>query len=133
MKKRIFSVIITLGMVLLFLGFESLFVPAATSYAENDLSSGITIDEEFLIPDGMGFFTYYVVVATNNTGSDIAISADFLAKDKGGTVLRRVNDYSDAVKSGQQFILYGQFNSDAVRKGASYEYAYRVWQSYKCA
>ncbi len=133
MKKRIFSVVIALGMILSVLCLDSNFVPGTRSYAENDLKAGIIIDDEFLIPDGLGFFTYYVVVATNNTGSDIAISADFLAKDKGGSVLRRVNDYSDAVKSGQQFILYGQFSSEAIRKASSYEYAYSVWPTDRCA
>ncbi|MBQ8031454.1 MAG: hypothetical protein IJ260_07995, partial [Butyrivibrio sp.] len=81
----------------------------------------------------MGYFTYYVIVATNNTGKDIAISADFLAKDKAGNVIRKVNDYSDAVKNGQQFILYGQFSQESIRKVTSFEYDYNVVPTDKCA
>ena len=133
MKKRFFSVIVAMGMIISALSIESDFVPAKTAYAEKEAPAGVVIDDEYLIPDGMGYFTYYVVVATNNTGSDIAISADFLAKDKGGTVLRRVNDYSDAVKNGQQFILYGQFSSESIRKAASFEYDYNFAPTDKCA
>ncbi len=133
MKKRFFSLFIAMGMIVSALSIESDFVPAKTAYAENEAPSGVSIDDEYLIPDGMGYFTYYVVVATNNTGSGIAISADFLAKDKGGTVLRRVNDYSDAVKSGQQFILYGQFKTESIRHAASFEYDYSIVPTDKCA
>ncbi len=133
MKKRIFSIIITMGMVLsLFLFIGSDIIPASVAYAENEVQQGITVDKEYLIPDNLGYFTYYVLVATNNTGSDISISADFLAKDKSGNVLKKVNDYSDAVKNGQQFMLYGQFRTAAV-KGASFEYAYAVAPTNKCA
>ena len=133
MKKRIFSVIVAMGMIISALSIESEFVPGKTAYAENEAPSGVTIDDEYLIPDGMGYFTYYVVVATNNTGNDIAISADFLAKDKAGNVIRKVNDYSDAVKNGQQFILYGQFSQESIRKAASFEYDYNVVPTDKCA
>ena len=133
MKKRFFSLFVAMGMIVSALSIESDFVPAKTAYAENEASSGVSVDDEYLIPDGMGYFTYYVVVATNNSGSDIAISADFLAKDKAGTVLRRVNDYSDAVKSGQQFILYGQFSTESIRGAASFEYDYSIVPTDKCA
>ncbi len=134
MKKRIFSNILTMGLVLiLFLSIGSGNFSAGTVYAENDLNNGITIDDEYLIPDTAGYFTYYVVIATNNTGSDIRISADFLAKDKSGSTLAKVNDYSDAVKSGQQFILYGQFKRDVASSAASYEYSYNASATDKCA
>ncbi|MBE5829624.1 MAG: hypothetical protein E7305_09210 [Butyrivibrio sp.] len=133
MKKRLFSIFVAMGMIISALSIESDFVPATTAYAEKEASSGVIIDDEYLIPDGLGYFTYYVVVATNNTGSDIAISADFLAKDKTGVVLRRVNDYSDAVKNGQQFILYGQFSQESIRKAASFEYDYTIAPTDKCA
>ncbi len=133
MKKRIFSIIITMGMVLsLFLSIGSDIIPASVAYAENEVQQEITVDKEYLIPDRLGYFTYYVLMATNNTGSDISISADFMAKDKSGNIIKKVNDYSDAVKNGQQFILYGQFRTPAV-KGASFEYAYAVAPTNKCA
>ena len=133
MKKRFFSLFVAMGMIISALSIESEFVPGKTAYAENEAPSGVAIDDEYLIPDGMGYFTYYVVVATNNTGNDIAISADFLAKDKAGNVIRKVNDYSDAVKNGQQFILYGQFSQESIRKAASFEYDYNIVPTDKCA
>jgi hypothetical protein len=132
MKKRIFSSIVTLGACLgIILGVIS--TNSLPSYAAAEPQGEITIDDEYLIPDSMDWCTYYVVVATNNTGSDISISADFVAKDKKGTVLRKVNDYSDAVKAGQQFILYGQFLNSATKGAASYEYAYTINPTDRCA
>ena len=134
MKRRILSIVISVVMVLsLFLFPYPNEVPATTVYAENDLSQGVTIDEEYLIPDNIGWCTYYVIVATNNTGSDISISADFVAKDKTGKVVKKVNDYSEAVKKDQKFILYGQFLNEEVRKASSYEYDYTVATTDKCA
>ncbi len=132
MKRRICSIILTLGMVLsLFILIGS--TKASTVYAENDLSDGITIDQEYIIPDSIGWCTYYVLVATNNTGSDICISADFVAKDRSGGVIKKVNDYSEAVKKDQQFILYGQFLNDEIRGAKGYDYAYTVTPTDKCA
>ena len=133
MKKRFFSVVVAMGMIISALSIESDLLPAKTAYAENEPGYGVTIDDEYLIPDGIGYFTYYVVVATNNTGNDIAISADFLAKDKAGNVIRKVNDYSDGVKNGQQFILYGQFSQESISKAASFEYDYSIATTNKCA
>ena len=134
MKKRIFSSIITFGVLISLFSFcDPCFIPATTSYAENNISGEITVDDEYLIPDSLGYFTYYVVVATNNTGSDISISADFTAKDRSGNLLRKVNDYADAVRNGQQFILYGQFNSKAIKNASSFEYDYSVAPTDRCA
>ena len=132
MKRRVYSMILALGMIFslfYFLGSES----ALTVYAENDLTNGITIEDEYLIPDSLDWCTYYVVVARNNTGSDICISADFVAKDRSGEVLKKVNDYSEAVKKDQQFILYGQFLNKEIRNAAAYEYDYSVSTTDKCA
>ena len=74
-----------------------------------------------------------VVVAKNNTGSDICISADFVAKDRSGNLLKKVNDYSEAVKKDQQFILYGQFLNKEIRNASAYEYNYTVKNTDKCA
>ena len=134
MKKRLFSSIITLGVLASLIFFsDPEFIPATTAYAENDISGEITVNEEYLIPDNLGFFTYYVVVATNNTGSDISISADFMARDRSGNLIRKVNDYSDAVRNGQQFILYGQFNSKGIKNATAFEYDYTVSPTDRCA
>ena len=133
MKRRIFSTIIAMGMMIgLFLCSNSTIFPATVAYAENN-ASGIIINGEYTVPDSMGWCTYYVVVATNNTGSDISINADFFAKDASGNVIRKVNDYAEAVKQGQQFILYGQFVNDKVRGASNYEYKYTVSNTDKCA
>lgn len=132
MKRRVCSIILTLGMVLslfIFLGSRD----ASVVYAANDLASGITINEEYLIPDSIGWCTYYVIVATNNTGSDIAISADFVAKNRSGSVMKKVNDYSEAVKKDQQFILYGQFLNSEIKGASGYDYTYTVSKTDKCA
>lgn len=137
MMKRIFACILTLGMTIILLsGHNSDLIPAEISYAAEETEGAegaITIDDEYLIPDSIGWCTYYVVVATNNTGSDISISADFVAKDGSGNVLKKVNDYSDAVKKGQQFILYGQFLNKEIANASAYEYEYSINPTDRCA
>ena len=134
MKKRIFACAVTLGMMMILLsGRTSSFIPAEISYAAEETQGEVTIDSEYLIPDSIGWCTYYVVVATNNTGSDISISADFVAKDGSGNVLRKVNDYADAVKKDQQFILYGQFVNAEIGNAENYEYAYTINPTDRCA
>ena len=134
MIKRIFSCIVTLGMMIILLsGRTSSFIPAEISYAAEEPQGEVTIDAEYVIPDSIGWCTYYVVVATNNTGSDISISADFTAKDSAGNVLRKVNDYADAVKKDQQFILYGQFVNSEIGSAGSYDYDYTVNPTNRCA
>ena len=134
MIKRIFACVLTLGMTIgLMSGHNSNFIPAEISYAAEVSEGQITVDDEYLIPDSIGWCTYYVVLATNNTGSDISISADFVAKDGAGNVLKKVNDYSDAVKNGQQFILYGQFLNTEIANAKAYEYAYSLKPTDRCA
>ena len=134
MKKGIFSSIVTLGALLgIIFGLFFGNFRAEVSYAAAAPEGEITVDDEYLIPDNLGWCTYYVVLATNTTGSDISISADFVAKDKQGNVLRKVNDYSEGVRAGQQFILYGQFLSSAISSAASYEYTYTVDTTDRCA
>ena len=123
-------------MTILLSGHYSEFIPAETSYAAEEIietAGDISVDGEYLIPDSIGWCTYYVVVATNNTGSDISISADFVAKDGSGNVLRKVNDYSDAVKKDQQFILYGQFVNAEIGGARNYEYNYTFNPTDRCA
>ncbi len=133
MKRRIFSLIIALSLICgLFLSCESKITPATVAYAETN-NKGITIDGQYVIPDSIGWCTYYVVLATNNTDSDISISADFVAKDSAGNVIRKVNDYAEAVKKGQQFILYGQFVNDKTRGAKKYDFDYKIQGTDRCA
>jgi hypothetical protein len=133
MMKKVLGNVLAVGMMIILLsGLCSAKTPATTVYAA-ELADGITIDDEYVIPDSIGWCTYYVLVATNNTGCDISISADFVAKDSSGNVIKKVNDYSDAVKKDQQFILYGQFNDKDIANAKSFEYTYTVNTTDKCA
>ena len=113
MKKRIFSVMvacmITMGMLLLACGISK---TPHVAYAYEPSASDILIQNEYVIPDVSGFFTYYVLVAQNNSEIDLSVDADFTALDGSGNALYKVNDYADAVKKGQQFIIYGQFRHE---------------------
>ncbi|MBR4668225.1 MAG: hypothetical protein IKO76_05645 [Butyrivibrio sp.] len=132
MKKRIFSIMMSMGMslVLFMTGFFG------TCYIKADASelstNGITINSEYLIPDNFDWCTCYVVVATNNTGRDIKISADFVALDQNGDVLSKVNDYSEAVKKDQQFILYGQFLNKDITKADDFKYDFGIAETDNC-
>jgi hypothetical protein len=132
MKKRIFSILMSMGMSLVlfitgFFGTCTLDADASELSTEN-----ISIDREYVIPDSFDWCTYYVVVATNKTGRDIKISADFVALDKKGNVISKVNDYSEAVKKDQQFILYGQFLNKDIRKAAKYDYVFGIAETDNC-
>lgn len=133
MKKNIYSVI-SIGVALVaFFVINSSIIPAKTTYAAAALADGITIEEEYVIPDACGLSTYYVIVAKNNTGADVAVDADFFAKDSSGNVVRKVNDYSEAVGKDQTFILYGQFTNSKIENAKDYEYSLSVKETDRCA
>ena len=133
MKKRIFSTLIA--------SFLLIAVTAAvdpckhlSSIAEaSDLPGNlISVDSEYTIPDKFDWCTYYVVVATNKTGKDIKINADFVALDASGRELARANDYSEAVKKDQKFILYGQFVNNRIRGVSSFDYSFSISETDNC-
>ena len=126
MKKRIFSIVVMFGVTLLFL-FNN-----PTAYAAEISTGDIHIDEEYLIPDSFDWCTYYILVATNNTGKDIYVSADFAAIDANGNVVAKVNDYAEAVKKGQQFILYGQFKNTEIKNAVKYQYVFNQAETDNC-
>ncbi len=133
MKKQMISILFTLGMslaVLFSVGDCSL--SSKIVYAAETSSTGVTVDDEHIVPDQFDWCTYYVVVATNNTGSDISISADFSAYDGAGNVISTVHDYADAVKAGQQFILYGKFLNENIEGAADYDYSFDVDETDIC-
>jgi hypothetical protein len=133
MKKRIFSTIIAVGAsLILFLGENVCGFGTLTAHASEFSSDSITIDNVYTIPDGYDWCTYYVVVATNNTGKDIAIGADFVAVDGDSQVLSQVHDYSEAVKKGQQFILYGQFKNEDIDSAKNFDYNLKVSETDNC-
>ena len=134
MKKRTFSTLLILGMSLILLasGFGVSTVNAnASDFSAKD-NKNIQIDGEYVIPDGFDYSTYYVVIATNNTGKDISISADFVALNENGDVLAKVNDYFDAVGRGQQFILYGKFLNTRIKDAVKYQYVFNTSETENC-
>ena len=133
MRKQIFSIFFAVGTsFLVFFGINHCIFPSNVVYAAQELPSGITIEDEYLIPDSFDWCTYYVLVATNNTGKDVEILADFTAADKNGEVVSLVHDQADAVKDGQQFILYGQFLNENIGDASSYEYELDVDETENC-
>ena len=134
MKKRTFSTLLILGMSLILLasGFGVSIVNAnASDFSAKD-NKDIQIDGEYVIPDGFDYSTYYVVIATNNTGKDISINADFVALNENGDVLAKVNDYFDAVGRGQQFILYGKFLNTRIKDAVKYQYVFNTSETENC-
>ena len=134
MKKRTFSTLLILGMSLILLasGFGVSTVNANASDFSAKSNKNIQIDGEYVIPDGFDYSTYYVIIATNNTGKDISISADFVALNENGDVLAKVNDYFDAVGRGQQFILYGKFLNTRIKDAVKYQYVFNTSETENC-
>lgn len=133
MKKRIFSALIAAFTFTAFITGANpcKSIPSVVKAAEIS-SSKITVDSEYTIPDKLDWCTYYVVVATNNTGKDISISADFVALDRNGREIAKVNDYSEAVRKGQQFILYGQFLNTKIKNADKFKYSFEVEETDNC-
>ncbi len=133
MKKRIFSILAAMGIALFFTA-GTLMAPSDSSVAvaAEPSAGNIKIESEYTIPDDMGWCTYYVLVATNETGKDIAVSADFTSFDKNGKPLNKVNDYAEAVKKGQKFILYGQFVNSKNPGMKSVKYDLTVKETENC-
>ena len=134
MKKRTFSTLLIFGVSLILLasGFGVSIVNAnASDFSAKD-NKDIQIDGEYVIPDGFDYSTYYVVIATNNTGKDISINADFVALNENGDVLAKVNDYFDAVGRGQQFILYGKFLNTRIKDAVKYQYVFNTSETENC-
>jgi hypothetical protein len=133
MKKRIFSSKIIVGMVIILSVYLGIFSSnASVVFAADPSARNIKVENEYVIPDRIGWCTYYVIIATNETGKDISVSADFSAFDKSGKLLNTVNDCAEAVKKGQQFILYGQFVNSRNPGMASYKYDFEVKETENC-
>ena len=135
MKKRTFSSLLIFGVSLVLLTISMLGADSIKASASDLIArdpDNIQINGEYVIPDGFDYSTYYVVVATNNTGMDIAISADFVALDSNGEVVAKVNDYFDAVKKDQQFILYGKFLNSKIKNAVKYQYVFNTSETDNC-
>ena len=133
MKKRIFSSVVAVGVSLISLVLCTFCDCAGlTAFAAESKDIGIRVDFEYVIPDSFNWCTYYVVVATNTSGKDIAVSADFAAIDTNGNVISKTHDYAEAVKKDQQFILYGQFQNKEIGSGVRYQYQYKTSDTENC-
>ncbi len=105
------------------------------SYASGNAvpSGNVVVTEEYLIPDESGISSRYVLLASNETDSNIIISAEFYAVDSDGKVLATVTDYIDAVRKDQKFILYGQFKNEIVEAAANFRYTLSFDYTDECA
>ncbi len=133
MKKRTFSALIAAFTFAAFLTGANpcKSIPSVVKAADLNTNQ-ITVNSEYTIPDKLDWCTYYVVVATNNTGKDISVSADFTALDRNGRELAKVNDYSEAVRKGQQFIMYGQFRNTKITNADNFKYSFKVEETDNC-
>lgn len=133
MRKKIASIAVSMGMSLILILLNCILeICQLTVYAAEPSIQNVRINSEYVIPDGYDWCTYYVVVATNNTGKDISINAEFEALDKSGKVLGKSQDYSDAVKKDQQFILYGQFKNADIAGAKDFKYTFSVAETDNC-
>ncbi len=133
MRKNLFSIFISVGMslILILLNFTLEFGNLHV-YAAGSSTSKIRIDSCYVIPDGFDWCTYYVVVATNKSGKDIAIDAEFKAVDENGAVLAKSLDSTDAVRKDQQFIMYGQFKNVDISKASDFKYTFNYSETDNC-
>ncbi|WP_026660664.1 hypothetical protein [Butyrivibrio sp. AC2005] len=102
------------------------------SYAANKTAEGIKIEGEYLISDIDGIHTRYVVVAKNTSDKDLAVVAKFYALKANGNPIKSVTDGASAVKSGQSFMLYGQFKKKDIEDAASFSYEITVTETTGC-
>ena len=95
-------------------------------------ASDISIKGEYLIRDNDGMHSRYVVLAENTSPDDISVKADFHALSSDGKEIKTVHDVASAVKSGQTFIIYGQYLNDAIADAASFSYDLHVNSTSGC-
>ncbi len=120
--RKIYGIIIAIALIF------GAFTPVEVLAKASDIS----VNAEYLIRDQDGIHSRYVVLATNASGSDISVKADFYALDASGKPIKVVHDYADAVKNGQNFIIYGQFKNDSIADVASFSYDIRVETTGSC-
>ncbi len=127
MKKHISIILVALFITLVSVS------PLTVNARKNSISaSDISVKREFLIKDNDGLHSRYVVLATNDSAEDISVKADFFAIASDKTVIKAVHDCTDAVKSGQDFIIYGQFLNDKIEDAASFSYNISAQETSDC-
>ena len=118
------------GSALLF----ALLITPQTAYATPSVSSdAVVVSSKYVIPDVSGTSTRYVLVANNAISVDISVEAKFYAIDADSNLLYRVSDYAEAVKAGQEFMLYGQFPAEIAEQIDHVEYTLSVSEATNCA
>ena len=120
--RKIYGIIIAIALI--FGAFTPVKVLAKTS--------DISVNAEYLIRDQDGIHSRYVVLATNASGMDISVKADFFALDASGNPIKVVHDCAEAVRNGQTFILYGQFKTESIADVASFDYSLNVTKASNC-
>ncbi|WP_026495192.1 hypothetical protein [Butyrivibrio sp. WCD3002] len=123
--NRIKSLIVTLVFLV------GVFTPVQVN-ARSASPSDIGIKAEYLIKDNDGLHTRYVVLATNNSDSDITITASFHAISSNGAVIKTVFDNTESVKRGQDFIIYGQFRNEIAAAASSFKYDLNINENNCC-
>ncbi len=124
--RKIYGLIIAIAVI--FSTFSFTFI----SYAANKTADGIKIEGEYLISDIDGIHTRYVVVAKNVSDKDLAVVAKFYALKPGGNPVKSVTDGASAIKSGQSFMLYGQFRNSDIEEAESFSYEITVNETDSC-
>lgn len=117
--RKIYGIIITIAVFISVFANSSFITNAASGHG---IAEGLQINAEYLIRDIDGMHNEYVVIATNNSGSDVHVSAYFHAVASTGNPIKTVSDEAKAIKNGQTFILYGQFKNEDVIDVSSYSY-----------
>lgn len=107
--------------------------PVTVMAAPSVSSDSVVVSGKYVIPDSSGTSTRYVLVATNEFDMDIAIEAKFYAIDADNNLLYRAIDFAEAVKAGQEFMLYGQFPQEIADQTDHVEYTLSVNEADNCA
>ncbi len=117
--NKITTLIVTMAFLV------GVFTPVQVS-ANASSQSDIGIKAEYLIKDSDGLHTRYVVLATNNSESDVTVNASFHAIDANGNIIKTVYDSAESIKKGQEFIIYGQFRNEIASAASAIKYDFSV-------
>jgi len=110
-----------------------IFTPLTAFAAPSVSTDAVVVTDKYIIPDESGTCTRYILVAQNSIDVDISVNVKFYAIDKDNNLLYRVSDYAEAVKAGQEFMLYGQFPSEIAEETDHVEYSLSVDEADNCA
>ncbi|WP_029320654.1 hypothetical protein [Butyrivibrio sp. AE3004] len=127
--KRLYSIIISITAVISVFSGSAVISNAANN--SND-ANGLKINNEYKIEDADGLHIRYVVMATNTSGKDLEVFAVFNANASNGQIVKTVSDDAYAVKSGQSFMLYGQFKNSDIEDATDFSYDLKTSDTSLC-